>query len=410
VSKRLRQAKTATHDQVPAANRGLLAALVFTVNRPAIFLFAALLLLMPPAQGADNNEKLQRLRDKIGHLEADINSLKQNRSDAYTDLVKIERKLNRMHGQVHRLNLKLAGTHKALERSRRAQADLRYGMGQQRQSVARQIRTAYLLGSQAEIKLLLNQEHVDDVSRSLAYYHYLTQARVQHIESMQTNLAKQQKLETRIALQQQKLDHLKKRKLDETAKIEPVVKQRKILLAKLDTRLRQSGEQMRDLREDERRLERLVNRIEEFKDEDLVPVNPISGKFAQQKKRLRMPVRGRILARFGTRRNLGGQHWNGIFITANAGNDVHAVYAGRVVFAGWLHGFGLLMILDHGDGYMTLYGHNQSLYKVVGDWVDTGDTIASVGNTGNPPRTGLYFGVRQLGKPRNPLIWCKISR
>ena len=365
---------------------------------------------MPLAQGADNSEKLKRLRDKIGNLEADINSLKQNRSEAYTSLVKVERKLNRMHGEVHRLDLKLASTRKALKQNRQAQSNLRQGMGRQRQSVARQIRTAYLLGSQAEIKLLLNQEHVDDVSRSLAYYHYLAQARVEHIESMQSNLTKQQKLETRIALQEQQLDRLKRQKLEESARIEPVVKQRKILLAKLDTRLHQSGEQMRELREDERRLERLVNRIEEFKEEDLVPVNPVSGKFEKQKSRLKMPVRGRILARFGTRRNLGGQHWNGIFIAANAGDNVHAVYAGRVVFSGWLHGFGLLMILDHGDGYMTLYGHNQSLYKVVGDWVDTGDTIASVGNTGNPPRTGLYFGVRQLGKPRNPLIWCKISR
>jgi len=395
---------------LPATADGLVATNVLTKIRTTFFLLTAILVFAPLAQGADNSEKLQRLRDKIGSLEADINSLKQNRSKAYSNLVKVERKLDRMHGEVHRLDLKLADTRKALQRNRQAQAQLRHGMGQQRQSVARQIRTAYLLGSQAEIKLLLNQEHVDDVSRSLAYYHYLTQARVEHIESMQTSLAKQQKLETRIALQQQQLDGLKKQKLAESEKIAPVVKQRKILLAKLDTRLHKSGEQMRELREDERRLERLVNRIEEFKEEDLVPVGPVSGKFGQQKNRLKMPVRGRILARFGTRRNLGGQHWNGIFIAANAGDNVHAVYAGRVVFAGWLHGFGLLMILDHGDGYMTLYGHNQSLYKVVGDWVDTGDTIASVGNTGNPPRTGLYFGVRRLGKPRNPLIWCKIGR
>ena len=400
MSKRLRQAKAARVGSFPATRRGLLVASALTT----------ILLLVPGAHGADNKEKLNQLRNKIDQLETNINSLKQDRSDAYSNLVQVERKLNRMHAEVHRLNLKLVSARRELQRNRKAQDELRLGMGQQRQSVAHQVRTAYLLGSQAEIKLLLNQEHVDDVSRSLAYYHYLTQARVEHIESMQSSLAKQQQLESRITRQQQQLDQLKKQKLDETAKIEPVVKQRKVLLAKLDKRLSSSGEQMRELREDERRLERLVNRIEEFKEEDLVPVNPVSGKFGKQKNRLRMPVKGRVLARFGTHRDVGGQHWNGIFIAANAGEDVHAVYAGRVVFAGWLHGFGLLMILDHGDGYMTLYGHNQSLYKVVGDWVDTGDTIASVGNTGNPPRTGLYFGVRQLGKPRNPLIWCKIGR
>jgi len=382
------------------ARRGLL----------VVFALTAISLLISPAQGANNEAKLQQLRGKIDQLENDINSLKQDRSEAYSNLVRVERKLNRMHAEVHRLNLKLASTRKDILRSRKVQVDLRRGMGQQRQSVAQQVRTAYLLGSQAEIKLLLNQEHVDDVSRSLAYYHYLTQARIEHIESMQTSLTKQQQLESRIAQQQQQLDQLKKQKLDETAKIEPIVERRKVLLAKLDKRLGSSSEQMRELREDEQRLERLVNRIEEFKEEDLVPVNPVAGAFGKQRNRLKLPVNGRILARFGTRRDVGGQHWNGIFVAANAGDDVHAVYAGRVVFAGWLHGFGLLMILDHGDGYMTLYGHNQSLYKVVGDWVDTGDTIASVGNTGNPPRTGLYFGVRQLGKPRNPLIWCKIGR
>jgi len=377
--------------------------------RPIVLLLG-ILGFVPLAHGLNNDEKLVQLREKIRRLETDINSLKQNRSAAYTRLVEVERKLNRMHAEVHRLDQKQAGTRKDLRHSRRVQEKLRNGMGQQRQSVARQIRTAYLLGSQAEIKLLLNQEHVDDVSRSLAYYHYLTRARIEQIESMQARLTRQKKLEARISKQQQDLDRLKKQKQVETEKIEPVVRQRKTLLAKLDSRLQSSGSQMRELRENEKRLERLINRIQEYKDEDLVPVNPISGKFGAQKRHLKMPVRGRVLARFGTRRNAGGQHWNGIFIAANAGENVHAVYAGRVVFSGWLHGFGLLTILDHGEGYMTLYGHNQSLYKVVGDWVDTGDTIASVGNTGNPPRTGLYFGVRQLGKPRNPLIWCKISR
>ena len=377
--------------------------------RPIVLLLA-ILGFVPLAHGLNNDEKLVQLREKIRRLETDINSLKQNRSAAYSRLVEVERKLNRMHAEVHRLDQKQSGTRKELQHSRRVQKKLRNSMGQQRQSVARQIRTAYLLGSQAEIKLLLNQEHVDDVSRSLTYYHYLTRARVEQIESMQARLTRQKKLEARISKQQQDLDRLKKLKQVETEKIEPVVRQRKTLLAKLDSRLQSSGSQMRELRENEKRLERLINRIQEFKDEDLVPVNPISGKFGAQKRHLKMPVRGRVLARFGTRRNAGGQHWNGIFIAAKAGDNVHAVYAGRVVFSGWLHGFGLLTILDHGEGYMTLYGHNQSLYKVVGDWVDTGDTIASVGNTGNPPRTGLYFGVRQLGKPRNPLIWCKISR
>lgn len=368
-----------------------------------------ILLSVPPGAIADNSEQLQRLRDKIHALETSINATKRDRSDAYNRLVEVERQLNRMHRDVRKIDRELANARKTLNKSRQAQVGLKSGIGQQRQSVAEHVRTAYLLGSQAQIKLLLNQHRVDDVSRSMAYYRYLTGARAKRIESMQTSLEKQQQLARQTKQLQQRLDRLREKKRLEAERIDQVVQERKQLLATLDSRLQQSGNRMRQLREDERRLQHLVERIEQ---ENRPPITPpaTGGQFALQKQRLQLPVRGRIIARFGHRKNIGDQRWNGLFIAASSGQNVSAVYGGRVVFASWLHGFGMLMILDHGEGYMTLYGHNRSLYKVVGDWVNTGETIASIGNTGNPPRTGLYFGVRQSGKPRNPLIWCKTGR
>jgi septal ring factor EnvC (AmiA/AmiB activator) len=117
-------------------------------------------------------------------------------------------------------------------------------------------------------------------------------------------------------------------------------------------------------------------------------------------------VAGRLAAGFGERREVGDLRWRGAFITAPANRDVHAVAHGRVAFADWLRGFGLLIIIDHGDDYMTLYGHNQSLYKAVGDTVAPGDVIASVGDTGGMDRNGVYFELRHKGEPQNPQNWC----
>jgi septal ring factor EnvC (AmiA/AmiB activator) len=362
------------------------------------------------AEDADvNAQRLQQLRQQMQQLELTINTLRKDRSGAYQELVSLERKLDTLHRQLRHLDHRLREKEKALSDNQASQRQLRSSMGTQKRSISNHIRTAYLLGSQAHIKLLLNQQQSGDVSRSLAYYRYLTSARLQRVEEIEDTLEKQRRLAKRIQQQQAELTRLRQQKLADRQEIDGYVSQRKLLLAKLDLRLRDHNARKQELEEDQRRLERLVDRIQQVESPPPAP-GLATGRFAQQRRRLDLPVAGEILARFGARRKAGDQHWNGIFISASEGRNVRSVFAGRVVFAGWLHGFGMLMILDHGDGYMTLYGHNRSLYKVVGDWVETGEVIASVGDTGNPPRTGLYFGVRQKGKPQDPLYWCRVRR
>lgn len=391
------------------SHRRAIGAIVRSGYRHLVITPLVLMLLAVSPVKADDATRLQQLRQKIAALEADINSTQQHRSETYQRLVSVERQLNGMHRELRKLEKKLAQARQALKKSEHAQANLKSDMGKQRTSVAQHVRTAYLLGSQAQIKLLLNQQRVDDVSRAMAYYRYLTGARLQRIDAMQTSLDQQQRIARQVSRQQSELEQLRQQKQAESDRINEVVKERKLLLAKLDRQLQQSGSRLQGLREDERRLERLVSGIQQANRPPLAPAGK-TGNFGSQRKRLRLPVEGRIIARFGNSKHIGDQRWNGLFIAAADGRNVHAIYAGRVVFAGWLHGFGMLMILDHGDGYMSLYGHNRSLYKGVGDWVETDDVIASVGNTGNPPRTGLYFGVRQAGKPQNPLIWCRAGR
>lgn len=121
-----------------------------------------------------------------------------------------------------------------------------------------------------------------------------------------------------------------------------------------------------------------------------------------------MPIAGRVTNRFGSARSSGKLRWNGVFIEAEPGTPVTAVHYGRVVFSDWLRGFGLLLIVDHGDGYMSLYGHNEVLYRETGDWVTAGETIATVGDTGGQNRSGLYFEIRHAGKPTDPQHWCRV--
>jgi septal ring factor EnvC (AmiA/AmiB activator) len=127
--------------------------------------------------------------------------------------------------------------------------------------------------------------------------------------------------------------------------------------------------------------------------------------FHSRKGKLRWPARGRLAQRFGAPRS-GGLRWRGVMIEAQEGGEVRAVSQGRIAFSDWMRGFGLLLIIDHGDGYMSLYGHNQTLYKEVGEWVDTGEVVALLGASGGRTESGLYFEMRHKGRPINPVHWC----
>ena len=179
------------------------------------------------------------------------------------------------------------------------------------------------------------------------------------------------------------------------------------LLASLDRRVSTQSRELERLREDETRLTRLVQEIKTAYAELPLP-SDVKGAFGTLKGKLALPAKGRLAARFGEPKSVGNLKWRGVLVDAADGSAVRAVARGRVAYADWLRGFGLLLILEHGDGYMTLYGHNQSLQKQAGEWLEAGEVIARVGNTGDAPQAGLYFEVRQNGEPRDPLLWCRV--
>ena len=301
---------------------------------------------------------------------------------------------------------------------------LQHSITQQGGLLSSQIRSAYALGRQERLKLILNQTDPARVSRVWAYYGYLNRARSSRLNKYQTDYKQLQTLEKETVETSEQLTTVLEDKQTEQAKVAQNRKARKGVLVQLSRQLKTKAARLKQLESNKKRLQRLITALQsrpvvvpepvltsatqartEKPIDKLLPITGLATPFHKQRGHLFWPVKGRVLKKFGSKRAPG--RWDGLLIEAAEGVPVRAVSRGRVAFADWLRGYGLLTIIDHGKGYMTLYAFNESLNKNVGDWVNAGDAIATVGNSGGRSQTGLYFEVRKKGKPVNPLRWLR---
>lgn len=270
----------------------------------------------------------------------------------------------------------------------------------QRSALAQQIRVAYQQNARGgdTLQLFLQQQDPAQVARFWVYHGYYSRARAAQMTQLRTQLGVLQRLRSEAAQRHAELARLRADQSHKRAQLLQSQRRKTTLLASLTQRIAGQRDILTDLRADAARLGRLVVDVQRAVAD--LPLPPAaSGPFGRAKGRLSPPLRGRL--KVGTR----DARWKGILLSAPVGGEVLAVHTGRVVFADWLRGFGLLLILEHGDGYMTLYGHNQSLFKRVGDTVAPGDVVAVAGNTGGFAEPGLYFEIRHHGEARNPLEW-----
>ncbi len=275
----------------------------------------------------------------------------------------------------------------------------------EREKLARQIRAAYITGKGDYLKLLLNQEDPAMVGRILAYYDYHNRARTEQINLIKENIEAVEKLQTAIQLENETLQNLTRRQLKKRNEIEKSRVRRQIILTKLQDHLSKQGTQLQSLQQQEKQLTALLDKL--GKGAGAVPFFEDIPSFNSQKGKLKWPVKGKLLNRFGNKRKGGNLKWYGVKIDAAPGTEVRAISTGKVVFADWFRNLGLLMILDHGEGYMSLYGYNQSLLKKPGDWVVDSEVIAYAGDTGGQSVPSVYFEIRHRGEPLNPVLWCK---
>ncbi|MCI0517131.1 MAG: peptidoglycan DD-metalloendopeptidase family protein [Woeseiaceae bacterium] len=264
-----------------------------------------------------------------------------------------------------------------------------------------QVVAAYSTGGQERLKLLLNQLDPAALGRQLAYYRYFSEYRSRNIEAVNTHISELRQLRAQVAEEENRLAGLTRERFVELTELGAAQEKRQQLLVSLKSRIAEEGSEIQRLAAQEQDLSRLIAELG-----SILADYPIRSEepFSELKGRLTWPVAGGLVHDFGQPR-AGGLKWNGVVLTAPRGREVRSVYHGRVVFADWLSGLGLLVIVDHGEGFMTLYGYNETLLKATGDWVAPGDVIATVGDSGGQSQSGLYFEIRQGTTPVNPRRW-----
>lgn len=412
---------------------------------PRTFLALTFLCLLGPAvadERAAARQQIEAARQDIAELQKLLKQIEQEKSGVQKQLQTTESEMGQLEKQVDSLQQEIDRSEAELERLNEEKTTLEGARLEQQRLIGLQARAAYQNGRQEYLKLLLNQQNPEKFSRTLTYYDYLNKARLEQLDSFNETLRQLANVEADIEAQQNLLAEKKDGLLERRNQLAEVRKERQQTLAKLNSDLSTRERKLQARRQEQAQFERVLKTIEETlarqareaeeaRQRELLaerqrqqqrqagsaaPSGPMvssagssfGGPFAQAKGKLPWPVDGRLVARYGTPR--GGDartKWDGVLIGASAGTQVRAVHGGRVVFADWLRGAGLLVILDHGNGYLSLYGHNQSLLRDAGEIVKAGDPIATVGTSGGQETAALYFAIRQQGRPSDPAQWCR---
>ncbi|HET7569942.1 MAG TPA: peptidoglycan DD-metalloendopeptidase family protein [Gammaproteobacteria bacterium] len=356
-------------------------------------------------QAAAKKQQLAAIKAKIAAVKQALDQAVARHDQLAAQLRASERALGKASAALHDVERQINAAQAKLAKLKGEQASEQDKLDSEKQALGAQIRAAYVAGRQDRLKLMLNQQDPARVERMLTYYDYFNQARTTRIADFNARLERLAQLKRAIGDQLAHLADLKEQRHAALAAIEQRRDARKAVLTKVDASIDKHHSELATLKRSKQRLERLIASLTNALAD--IPDNLDSRSFASLRGKLAWPVSGPHVATYGSLRADGRLHWQGVLIGGKAGEPVHAIAHGRVVYAGWLPHFGLLMIIDHGGGYLSLYAHNQSLYKEVGDWVNAGDTIATLGDSGGQHRPALYFEIRHDKQPVNPARWCK---
>ncbi|MFV2060581.1 MAG: murein hydrolase activator EnvC [Gammaproteobacteria bacterium] len=383
------------------------------LRKTAHYLILLLALSIPVtviAEDSDSQQKkLESLRKRIGGLRDELNVIRGEHSSVRKELQEAEFKINKFVKALNVINRNIKNQNKELRRLKKDKSRYQQDMATQLELLATQVRSAYIIGRQEYLKLLLNQEHPESVGRVLRYYQYFNVERSSRITRAEKIVKKLDQVSKAITRKVSELQILRKKQRTKKAGLENTKRARILVMARLKSEMLNKGEELEHLIQNEHKLARLIEEIKQvMPDIEMEPGEHL--KFAKLKGKLYWPTVGKVQKIYGKSRKSKKLKWKGVIIKAKSGMNVRAVSRGRIAYADWLRGYGLLVIIDHGDGYMSLYGHNESIRKETGDWVEANEVIASVGNSGGNELTGLYFEIRHNGKPTNPSRWCKKTR
>lgn len=403
----------------------------------------ALALLAGPVLGQNNprdaEKKLQQLRGELKTVSQERRQLEGQRGEATQQLREADQKVARSGRAMAEAEAAVRREQQALAELQQRKAALESGLAQQRQQLAGLLRGAYQLGNHAPLKLLLSQDRVADANRQLAYHRYLQRERASAIASLTADLQALTSTEQQILARSKELEQARDRQRQQAAALAQDRRQRASVVAELDQRYQSRSEREKALSQDARSLERLLSNLRAAaaraeaerraaarraaaaqnrpattgtgaarsgNSAGKTPPRVVANAPAPRVGGLGWPLSGNLLARYGGRLP-DGRSSSGVLIGAPAGTTVNAVADGTVVFSDWMTGYGMILIVDHGNGYMSLYAHNDTLLRDAGARVRRGEAVAKVGNSGGQGVSALYFELRRNGQPVDPTTWLQ---
>jgi septal ring factor EnvC (AmiA/AmiB activator) len=378
-------------------------------------------------------ESLQDIQSRIQDLKQELDRTQDAHADASDALKASEQAISESNRKLMELAQQEKSSAASLNDIRKEKSGLETTIASQQKLLGELFYRQYINGEQSYLRALLQQRDPNQMARDVVYLGYVSRARANLIGDLRHNLTHVAQLDAQTQSSLQKIAELKSAQEKERLELQKQQAERRQLLQRLSAQIKSQRGEISKLQRDEKRLTQLIERLSRIvtkpakkapsKPQSASPTAPQSapqrneelpspfsgnGTFAGTRGKLRLPVRGDILNRFGSPREETGVSWKGLFIKSPEGVEVRSIANGRVVFADWLRGFGNLIIVDHGDGYMSLYGNNQTLLKKAGEEVTAGDAIAAVGNSGGIPQAGLYFEMRYQSRPFDPLSWCAV--
>jgi murein hydrolase activator len=359
----------------------------------------------PEADTRKTEAQLQAVKSEIERVSRQVSEEQVERDRLSRELrtaeVSVGKARENLDG-VRRGRAERASKRSTLAAEKRAvEADL----AQNRSALAGQLRAAYLIGREEPLKLLLNQKDPERAGRMFAYYSYFGRARAEQIHGIENDVQAIAALDEQVQAEDTKLAELERQQRADLLELEQAREKRSGVLASLTAESNSHAQSLERLKSQQGGLEKLLRELRRAIEKFPIDNNDA---FAHLRGKLAWPVGGKLVARFGEPR-AGGVKWDGVLVATERGAPVRAVYGGRVIYADWLPGLGLLAIVDHGEGYMSLYGHNERLYKAVGERVSAGDTVGSAGDSGGSNRPELYFEIRKGGKAVDPRPWFRAA-
>ena len=417
----------------------LICVVLITCNLTASNSFAAKKIDAAKDQVNAKNE-LSDIQTKIQALKKELDSKQEAHKDATDALKDSESAISAANQKLHDINQKQQQNKTTLNSLKKQSLNINDKLSTQQQQLSDLLRQQYMHGNQSYTQLILQDKNPSEIARDVKYFSYIAKAHAKVIDDMQGNLAKVKELNNKTTTALQQVADLKTKQEAEKKTLVQQKQEKSKVVKSLSGQITLQRNQIDKLKRDEKSLSNLVERLAKIvppvvkhkkpkksaPDDDVgdekpntsnnkktviansetLPSDDFSGiNFASLRGKLRLPVRGEVTNRFGASREDTGVSWKGLFIKSNEGSNVKSVADGRVVFADWMRGFGNLIIVDHGSGYMSLYGNNQAVLKHVGEAVDAGDTIASVGNSGGNESNGVYYELRRNSQPFDPLSW-----